>query len=543
MAQCLYHFPILFQPAPPQATRNTTPFETTAMTLSWDQLPAEIRCYILDFLCHEPRRKHVYATVCREWRIFMEQRTFRNLTVCQHGLVGLAQLSAQPRAAIKHLWLNMEINGPPCPSCPPTSNLRFPILNAAAVPNAEDHIHQLFRILSSWGCSERGLTLEFNVYCPLEQAHWLKNWFIGCPGESRRIPTLTADERHCWRILLGRSLAWAIVYCFHPISLGYSLKLPPADAVTKFVIRRYCRNRFRPSDIARLVNACPRLLHLHLETWAHSNASDITSQNPATNPLQCQLVRCIELNELFILKGTADDLIANIHPSTLRTLTVYQDFCYEYRQIFWRLYGSTRVYVDHRRLERENAKQFAAKSLDLQVLSVSFLALAEDFFSDCQPDWTWKNLETIILTTPKFTDDLVSEAVSLLLQDAAQVALRMPCLETMVLWNTKRMHYATSFTYRRTKLSATIAWCSTVDLDFDPDTVRAWEEVARKHGQPYLRREKRRIGRLEIISHGHAIRLLELPPQAIDLESRRQIEKEYEVPRIAGVHCTPCKVV
>ncbi|KAG5749672.1 hypothetical protein H9Q70_007672 [Fusarium xylarioides] len=241
--------------------------------------------------------------------------------------------------------------------------------------------------------------------------------------------------------------------------------------------------------------------------------------------------------------GTADDLIANIHPSTLRTLTVFQDFCHEYVRLARQLYGDTRVYVDYRRWARENTKQFAARSLDLEVLSVSFLIKAEDFFSDCQPNWTWENLETIILTTGRFTYDLVLEAVSVLLQDAAQVALRMPRLETMVLWNAERMRYATSFTYRRTKMSATIAWCSTVDLDFDPYTVRAWEEVARKHGQPYLWTEKRRIGRVEIISHGHAIRLLELPPQVIDPESRRQIEKEYEVARVLGVHCTPCVVI
>jgi hypothetical protein len=180
-------------------------------------------------------------------------------------------------------------------------------------------------------------------------------------------------------------------------------------------------------------------------------------------------------------------------------------------------------------------EQFAAGSLDLQVLSVSFLDSAEDFFSHCQSNWTWKNLETIILTTGQFTRDLVSEAVSVLLRDAAQVALRMPRLGTMVLWNTKRLHHATSFTYRRTKLFVTIAWCSTVDLDFDPDTVRAWEEVARKQGM-------RRLGRVEIISDGHAIRLLELPPQVIHPKYRRQIETEYEVARIPGVHCTPCIV-
>ncbi|KAF5588862.1 Oxoglutarate iron-dependent oxygenase [Fusarium pseudocircinatum] len=487
---------------------------------SWSQLPPEIRRSILDSLYQQYRHKHIYAAVCSEWRTFMEERTFRTLRITQRRLLGLEDLSPRPRAAIQHLWLNIELLGPHCPEC---GGYPTPITFNARFPQAEYYLYRLFKILSSWDCTERGLTLEFNAYCFQEQSHWLKNWFIGCPGESRRIPTLTVDPRHCWRKLTESSIAWAIDCCFHPICLAHDMKLPLADAVTKFVIRRYCRNRFRPSDIARLVNACPRLLHLHLETWAHSNASDITSQNP--NPTT----------------GLPQyDLIANIHPSTLRTLTVFQDCCFEYVRLARWLYGPTRVYVDYRRWVRENTKQFAARSLDLQVLSVSFLASAEDFFSDCQPDWTWKNLETIILTTGQFTHDLVSEAVSVLLQDAAHVVLRMPRLETMVLWNTKRMHHATSFTYRRTKLSATIAWCSTVDLDFNPDTVRAWEEVARKHEQPYLRTEKRRIGRAEIISHGHAIRLLELPPQVIDPESRRQIEKEYEVARIPGVHCTPC---
>ncbi|KAF5537697.1 Oxoglutarate iron-dependent oxygenase [Fusarium phyllophilum] len=527
------------RPAPQQATRTTM--------VSWNQLPPEIQRSILDSLYQQYRHKHIYAAVCSEWRTFMEERTFRTLRITQRRLLGLEDprlyanlfgnlhhmrlvypllmglkdLSPRRRAAIQHLWLNIELLGPYCPEC---VGYPTPIHFNAIFPQAEYYLYRLFQILSSWDCTERGLTLEFNAYCSLEQSHWLKNWFIGCPGESRRIPTLTVDERHCWRRLTEASIAWAIDSCFHPISLAYDMKLPLADAVTKFVIRRYCRNRFRPSDIARLVNACPRLLHLHLETWEHSNARDITSQNPMTGRPQY-------------------DLIANIHPSTLRTLTVFQDFCHEYVRLARQLYGDTRVYVDYRRWVRENTKQFAARSLDLEVLSVSFLIEAEYFFSDCQPDWTWKNLETIILTTGRFTHDLVTEAVSVLLQDAAQVALRMPRLETMVLWNAKRMHHATSFTYRRTKMSATIAWCSTVDLDFDLCTVRAWEEVARKHGQPYLWTEKRRIGRVEIISHGHAIRLLELPPQVIDPESRRQIEKEYEVARVTGVHCTPCVVV
>lgn len=77
-----------------------------------------------------------------------------------------------------------------------------------------------------------------------------------------------------------------------------------------------------------------------------------------------------------------------------------------------------------------------------------------------------------------------------------------------------------------------------MDVEFDRYTVQAWEEVARKHGHPYLWLEKRRIEG-EIISGGHAIRLLELPSLVIDPESRQQMEQEFDVPEIPGVHQTP----
>lgn len=276
------HFiPTSVQSAPPQATRNTTSLGTPRVTTSRNGLPREIQHYILDLLSHH-RPKHVYASVCREWRTFMEERTFHNLTVCQHGLARLAQLSAQPRAAIQHLRFNIELQGTICHECFAATTRQMPTINGAVVQLMrlpEYYFYQLFSTLSSWGCTARGLTLEFNAYSVPEQAHWLKNWFIGCPGESQRIPVLTIDPSHDWRTVALASVVSTIAACFRPICLGNDMKLPPADAVTKFVIRRYYRNRFRPSDIARLVNACPRLVHLHLETWAHNEAKFITSQN------------------------------------------------------------------------------------------------------------------------------------------------------------------------------------------------------------------------------------------------------------------------
>ncbi|CVK95954.1 uncharacterized protein FMAN_13876 [Fusarium mangiferae] len=517
-SHCIHFIQTSVQSATPQATRNTAVIGTTT---TWNRLPREIQHYILGFLAHQYRRKHVYASVCQEWRTFMEERTFHNLMVYQHGLTSLAQLSAQPRAAIHHLWFNMELQGPVCHECFAANTRQMPTINSAVAQLMrlpEYYLYQLFSTMSSWDCTERGLTLEFNAYSVREQAHWLKNWFIGCPGESQRIPVLTIDPSHDWRTVALASVVSTIATCFRPIRLNNDMKLPLADAVTKFVIRRYYRNRFRPSDIARLVKACPRLVHLHLETWAHSDAKFITSRNS-------------NIRQEY-------DLIANIHPSTLRTLTVYEDFCIEHLLLAPLFYGPRCVYVEQERWVDENSKQFAAKSLNLEHLSISFVAIAETFFSHCQSDWTWKSLQTVILTTRQFTRDLASKAVSVFLQDAAQVALRMPRLEIIVLWNARRRRRASSFTYRRTKMAATIAWCSTMDVEFDRYTVQAWEEVARKHGHPYLWLEKRRIEG-EIISEGHAIRLLELPSLVIDPESRQQMEQEYEVPNIPGVHQTP----
>lgn len=244
-------------------------------------------------------------------------------------------------------------------------------------------------------------------------------------------------------------------------------------------------------------------------------------------------------DQSFILKGTTDDLIANIHPTTLRTLTVFEDFCKEHLLLAPLFHGPRCVYVQQQRWVDESSKQFAVRSLNLQHLSISFMAEAEIFFSHCQSSWTWKNLQTIVLTTRHFNRHFKPQAVSVLLQNAAQVALRMPSLEIMVLWSASRKHHASSFTYRRTKTVATIAWCSTEDLEFDRYTVQAWEEVARKHGHPYMWSEKsKQLERGDIISHGHAIRLLELSTLVIDPESREQIEKEYEVAG-PGIHQTP----
>ncbi|EWZ36589.1 hypothetical protein FOZG_10582 [Fusarium oxysporum Fo47] len=111
-----------------------------------------------------------------------------------------------------------------------------------------------------------------------------------------------------------------------------------------------------------------------------------------------------------------------------------------------------------------------------------------------------------------------------LFQTAAQVALNMPKLQTLTMWQGERRE-ACAFTYRR-KYSS-IHWQGTRDLKLESQTIKAWEKVTVKYAERVLTVDKS-LFMEDITSHGDAVHYLGLH-HVVDSVSLQQIRAENRV--------------
>jgi hypothetical protein len=123
-----------------------------------------------------------------------------------------------------------------------------------------------------------------------------------------------------------------------------------------------------------------------------------------------------------------------------------------------------------------------------------------------------------------------------LLQNASSIALKMPQLKIMVLWNTEPgQGQACAVIYQRhTAAMATLTCRGTWNLELSDDVVEAWKKVAGTPGPDrYLRFEKEVLCDVDIRSHGDAIHHLRLPHGVVDEASLWQIRHEGMMQRMA----------
>lgn len=102
------------------------------------------------------------------------------------------------------------------------------------------------------------------------------------------------------------------------------------------------------------------------------------------------------------------------------------------------------------------------------------------FFNACERDWVWDSMKSLTLTSGTLTAE--SEAAgetSRLLRSAARVALSMPQLETMVLWNGGKGE-AFKF-YYGTESGPSIGWRGTWQFAPAPIVIKNWQTVAEKY--------------------------------------------------------------
>ncbi|KAF5984243.1 f-box domain-containing protein [Fusarium coicis] len=421
----------------------------------WHSLPTEIRCMILEALAAH-HGIALFASVSNEWRTFIEQRTFSHIRIHPTCLDHLQQLNDHYRGQIKHLWLNIELNGYTCRACRKRESLTLSYSIAVILREA---ITRLFCILTTW---REHLTLEFNVYCPSDSQHWFKNSYFGAPGEDKfecQKPSdnLIHDPGHGW--VQGRVTEAppddALRRPFGLSELRFRETLPSVNAVSKFVLRRQCRQQLNPDVIQYLCSKLPNLEEIHYELWqSHIN----------------------------VVQQVSDmSFVTTIHhiPVGVKKVTIFEDF----NENFLELYALERGRDSNLNPERVRlpfrvlGAVFALRSQRLEHLSVAFMIDAQHFFDACQPSWRWPRLKTLTLTHRAISKANVHQT-NKLFQTAAQVALNMPELQTLTIWHGERRE-ACAFTYRREHGS--ICWQGTQDVRLESKTLEAWEKVAVKY--------------------------------------------------------------
>ncbi|KAL4727000.1 hypothetical protein ACLX1H_005899 [Fusarium chlamydosporum] len=336
--------------------------------LSWLSLPPEIRSMILDRLS---TKTDVYARVCQEWRTFFEKRNFSHLKLSPSCLDFLSQLTEDRIVLVDHVWLNIELNRYTCRSCRKDESVTCTLLNNRIIVEA---VTRLFSVLAKWD-HKRRLTLELNAYSPSDLKHWFKDCYFGGPDEDKYSVVAKSQEIHdpqhgYWhgRIIESppdRALARPFVPC-DSIRFERREELPVVKAVTKFLLRRQCRRQLHPFALAQLWTKLPRLEEIFYEPW---QLLEGVSQSP---------------QDRFYEKMITEQL-----PRSINKITIFEDFNENYLDLFQLFRTEYPLgYPDRiRKASSGLGSAFAARSRDLEHLSVAFLINADHFFGALEPNW------------------------------------------------------------------------------------------------------------------------------------------------------------
>jgi hypothetical protein len=160
-------------------------------------------------------------------------------------------------------------------------------------------------------------------------------------------------------------------------------------------------------------------------------------------------------------------------------------------------------------------------------VSTSFLIDAKHFFQASQPARVWNKLVSLALTS-RWPHPTSSHAeMNRLLQIVAVVAMNMPKLEELEIWNGGKavggvFRYQISDKYN----PATITWRGNWDLSMESAVVHSWEAVAHKRGYELQVIKKILDADVVINSHGDAILYLRLFNEVVRPVSLGQIRKE-----------------
>ena len=232
----------------------------------------------------------------------------------------------------------------------------------------------------------------------------------------------------------------------------------------------------------------------------------------------------ITLKRLIIFRDDNDFLQAANFPQDQEVQQEVQHYS-QWRQD-WQDSGF--LFVDN---PVKDIRGLAQISLKLEELSASFVVDAVEFFKYCvgAKNWTWDHLHSLALTSRFLDVENVDRCSSNnLLLAMSMLVLRMPLLRTFVLWH-GRKDGAGAFIYNKTEKYAHVVWRGTRQLDFSPEVLKAWSNVAKFHSSEL--RVRHESIKEKIRCRGDAIHYLDLPCQVIQPTSLWQIRMEETASR------------
>ena len=178
--------------------------------------------------------------------------------------------------------------------------------------------------------------------------------------------------------------------------------------------------------------------------------------------------------------------------------------------------------------EIHTAYALVEASLGLEHLAASFVSDASHFFDAFQKRNIWPRLESLALTSNILRPHQKSDDINNLLETIALVAMKMPRLKLMEVWN-GMAGFAGVFQYQiiESARTARITWRSTWDLPPEPRVLEAWQAVASERVDRKLQVVTEILDATVVITcHGDAIRYLMLLSTVVHPTSLWQIQKE-----------------
>jgi hypothetical protein len=527
----------------------------------------------------------VAIQVSHEWRVFVERSTFRRLVLSSGDLDAFDALIARRRTNVNlqvpigHIWLRLVLPEYNCPDCQRPENSLEAATNEKMFTEAMWKLLQALALLGPG----RGLTLEFSAHSPSDSAHFFKSWYqlhpdyphFATPDEhftyvNRAKEYLPTDDkahgygegnrRARWIRDIGagarhqRDHAQRLVRPLKFDSTEYA-SLPEAPCVTDLLIRRQYFRDIETSSLSCLLGSLPSLQGLRRENWRRFGVEE-RRKDAARYDHPLGLVSRNALRE-----GPSPFLLTTRLPTSLTHLQLFEDFDAQ-------LYGRADVRAPLISRIKKLLPSLAWSTPNLQAFAVSFLTDAIDVFGlrysyllEQRDGTIWdeatrqrmidtgtyyfSDMEFVVLTSQEhLRPDQNRSKINAFLRAAAAVALKMPKLKTMELWNCGQgqacvfRYEAVDYSGSEPEHSCRLTWRSTWgsrDLVSEPAVLEAWEGVARARGYPSVLFERRPlpvgVGEREYTSHHDLLRLgeLKLARYVLHDTSRAQASAEADM--------------